>query len=404
MPDSDEPLARRADSTEPTLFGNYQFEVYLKGMAGESPDFPMSWPDLEAQASAAMDPRANGYVFGSAGTEDTEHENRAAFTRHRIVPRMLRDVSVRDLRTEILGVQHAAPVLLAPIGVQSIVHPDGELAAARGAAAAGIGFVASTAASYSMEEIASAGGGVPRWYQLYWPRDPELTASFVARAQAAGYGALVVTLDTGLLAWRPRDLQTAYLPFLKSVGIANYLSDPVFRAALPEPPEQNPTAAVLHFVSVFSNPAVSWADLAALREVTEMPILLKGILHRDDVRLARDHGVQGVVVSNHGGRQVDGAIAALDALPDVVDAAGDELTVLFDSGIRCGSDVVKALALGARAVLLGRPYLWGMALRGADGVTQVIRNLLSEIDLTLALSGHQSPRTLNPAVLCRRPA
>jgi len=392
--------------TEPTLFGNYQFEVYLKGMAGQTPDFPMSWADLERQASAAMDPGAHGYVFGSAGTEDTERENRAAFARHRIVPRMLRDVSVRDIRTEIFGVQHAAPVLLAPIGVQSIVHPDGELAAARGAAAAGIGFVASTAASYSMEDIASAGHDpkeVPRWFQLYWPNDPELTASFVARAEAAGYGALVVTLDTGLLAWRPRDLQTAYLPFLKSVGIANYLSDPVFRAALPEPPEKNPTAAVLHFVRVFSNPAVSWADVAALRELTTLPILLKGILHPDDARLAREHGVQGVVVSNHGGRQVDGAIAALDALPDVVDAAGDELTVLFDSGIRCGSDVVKALALGARAVLLGRPYLWGMALRGADGVANVIRNLLSEIDLTLALSGHQSPRTLNPAVLSGRP-
>jgi lactate 2-monooxygenase len=390
--------------TEPTAFGNYQFEIYLKGRAGQTPDFPMSWADLEAQASAAMDAGANGYVFGSAGTEDTERENRAAFTRHRIVPRVLRDVSVRDVRTEILGVQHAAPLLLAPVGVQSIVHPGGELASARGAAAAGIGFVASTAASYSMEDIASAGGDVPRWYQLYWPKDPELAASFVARAEAAGYGALVVTLDTPLLAWRPRDLQTAYLPFLKSVGIANYLADPVFRAALPEPPELNPTAAVLHFVRVFSNPAVSWADLATLRELTKMPIVLKGILHHDDARLARDHGVQGVVVSNHGGRQVDGAIAALDALPDVVDAAGDELTVVFDSGIRCGSDVVKALALGARAVLLGRPYLWGLALRGADGVTQVIRNLLSEIDLTLALSGHQSPRALNPAVLRRRPA
>ncbi|HZQ33684.1 MAG TPA: lactate 2-monooxygenase [Mycobacterium sp.] len=387
-----------------TPFGNYQFEIYLKGMSGETPDFPMNWPELEAQASAAMDAGANGYVFGSAGTEDTERENRAAFGRHRIVPRMLHDVSSRDLRTDILGVQHAAPVLLAPVGVQSIVHPDGELASARGAAAAGIGFAASTAASYSMEDIAAAGGEVPRWYQLYWPKDPELTASFVARAQNAGYGAIVVTLDTGLLAWRPRDLQTAYLPFLKSVGIANYLSDPVFRAALTEPPESNPTAAVLHFVSVFSNPAVTWADLAALRELTTLPILLKGILHPDDARLARDHGVQGVVVSNHGGRQVDGAIAALDALPGVVDAVGDDLTVLFDSGIRSGADVVKALALGARAVLLGRPYLWGMALRGADGVTQVIRNLLSEIDLTLALSGHASAATLNRDVLRPRPA
>ncbi len=390
-------------ATEPQApFGNYQFEIYLKGMAGETPEFPMTWAGLEAAASAAMDAGARGYVFGSAGTEDTEHENRAAFGRHRIVPRMLRDVSVRDMRTELFGVEHNAPVLLAPVGVQSIIHPDGELASARGAAAAGIGYVASTAAAYPMEEIAAAGGDLPRFYQLYWPKDPELTASFVRRAEAAGYSALVVTLDTNLLAWRPRDLQTAYLPFLQSVGIANYLSDPVFRAALPAPPEDNPTAAVLQFVSVFSNPAVTWDDLDTLRSLTAMPIVLKGVLHPDDARTARDRGVQGVVVSNHGGRQVDGAIAALDALPDVVDAVGNELTVLFDSGIRCGADVVKALALGARAVLVGRPYLWGLAVGGAQGVQQVIRNLLSEVDLTLALSGHASPRTLNRAVLRRR--
>jgi len=390
-------------ATEPQApFGNYQYEIYLKGMAGETPRFPMTWAGLEAAASAAMDAGAHGYVFGSAGTEDTERENRAAFGRYRIVPRMLRDVSVRDMRTEILGVEHNAPVLLAPVGVQSIIHPDGELASARGAAAAGVGYVASTAASYPMEEIAAAAGDAPRFYQLYWPKDPELAASFVRRAQAAGYRALVVTLDTNLLAWRPRDLQTAYLPFLQSVGIANYLSDPVFRAALPAPPEENPTAAVLHFVSVFSNPAVTWDDLDTLRSLTAMPILLKGVLHPDDARMARDRGVRGVVVSNHGGRQVDGAIAALDALPDVVDAVGDELTVLFDSGIRSGADVVKALALGARAVLLGRPYLWGLALGGGEGVQQVIRNLLSEVDLTLALSGHASPRTLNRGVLRRR--
>jgi lactate 2-monooxygenase len=391
-------------STEPKApFGNYQYEIYLRGLAGETPTLPVSWAELEAKASAAMQPGAHGYVFGSAGTEDTERENRAAFQRHRIVPRMLRDVSVRDMRTEIFGVTHEAPVLLAPIGVQSIVHPDGELAAARGAAAAGVGYVASTAAAYPMEEIAAAGATVPRYYQLYWPKDPELTASFVSRAEAAGYSALVVTLDTGLLAWRPRDLQAAYLPFLKSVGIANYLSDPVFRAALSESPEDNPTAAVMQFVGVFSNPAVSWDDLATLRELTSLPILLKGILHPDDARRARDHGVAGVVVSNHGGRQVDGAIAALDALADVVDAVGDELTVLFDSGVRSGADVVKALALGARAILLGRPYLWGMALDGASGVHQVIRNLLSEIDLTLALAGHACPRTLDRTVLRERP-
>lgn len=395
--------APRSTSDEQHVpFGNYQYEIYLRGMAGQTPDFPVSWADLEAAASAAMDPMAHGYVFGSAGTEDTERENRAAFGRHRIVPRMLRDVSARNLGTELFGVAHKAPVMLAPIGVQSIIHPDGELASARGAAEAGIGFVASTAASFSMEQIAEAGAAAPRWYQLYWPKDPDLTATFVARAEAAGYEAIVVTLDTGLLAWRPRDLQTAYLPFLQSVGIANYLSDPVFRAALPQPPEENPTAAVMHFVNVFSNPALTWTDLAALRSLTALPIVLKGIVHPEDARLARDHGMQGVVVSNHGGRQVDGAIAALDALPGVVDAVGDDVTVLFDSGVRCGADVVKALALGARAVLLGRPYLWGMAVGGSDGVTKVVRHLLSEVDLTLALSGHSSPRTLSREILHHR--
>lgn len=386
--------------TEPQVpFGNYQYEIYLKGMAGQTPDFPVSWSALEAAASDAMEGGAHGYVFGSAGTEDTERENRAAFRRHRIVSRMLRDVSVRDMRTEILGQEHQSPVLLAPVGVQSIIHEEGELASARGASDAGIGFVASTASSFTMEDIAEAGEDAPKWYQLYWPKDPELTASFVGRAEAAGYSAIVVTLDTGLLAWRPRDLETAYLPFLQSVGIANYLNDPVFRAGLAEPPEENPTGAVLKFISLFSNPAVTWDDLASLQEMTALPILLKGILHPDDARRAADSGVQGVVVSNHGGRQVDGAIASLDALPDVVDAVGDQLTVLLDSGVRSGADVVKALALGARAVLLGRPYLWGLALSGSDGVRQVIRNLLSELDLTLALAGHASPRSLDRGVL-----
>jgi isopentenyl diphosphate isomerase/L-lactate dehydrogenase-like FMN-dependent dehydrogenase len=381
-------------------FGNYQYEIYLRGMGGETPSFPISWAQLEADAEAAMDDGARGYVFGGAGTEDTQRENLAAFRRHRIVPRMLRDVAARDARTEVLGTALRAPVMLAPVGVQSIVHPDGELAAARGAAQTGTGFVASTASSFTMEEIAQAGGDAPRWYQLYWPRDPELAASFVGRAEAAGYGAIVVTLDTSLLAWRPRDLQGAYLPFLRSVGIANYLADPVFRAALPAPPEEDPQAAVGHFVGVFSNPSITWADLATLRGLTSLPIVLKGILHPDDVRQAREHGVDGVIVSNHGGRQVDGAIAALDALPGVV-AAAEGLAVLLDSGVRSGSDVVKAIALGAQAVLLGRPYLWGMALAGEEGVATVLRNLLAELDLTMALSGHTSLATLDPSILQR---
>jgi isopentenyl diphosphate isomerase/L-lactate dehydrogenase-like FMN-dependent dehydrogenase len=388
----------------PTPFGNYQYEIYLQGLAGQLPELPVGWAELEQAAHDALDPGARGYVFGGAGSEDTQRENVEAFRRHRIVPRVLRDVAVRDLRTTVLGTAMPAPVLLAPVGVQSIVHPDGELAVARAAGALGVPMVASTASSYTLEEIAEAGGGAvaPRWFQLYWPKSDDLAASFVARAEAAGYGAIVVTLDTPLLAWRPRDLQQAYLPFLKSIGIANYLADPVFRGALERTPEQDPQAAVGHFVGQFSNPGATWEGIDRLRALTDLPLVLKGINHADDALQARERGVDGVIVSNHGGRQVDGARAALDALPDVAAAVGDDLTVLFDSGIRGGADVAKALALGADAVLLGRPYLWGLALAGEAGVRAVLRNLLGELDLTLALCGHTTPATLTPSVLARR--
>jgi isopentenyl diphosphate isomerase/L-lactate dehydrogenase-like FMN-dependent dehydrogenase len=384
----------------PTPFGNYQYEIYLQGLADQLPELPVSWPELERAAAEKLDAGARGYVFGGAGSEDTQRENLAAFRRRRIVPRMLRDVSVRDLRTTVLGTAMPAPVLLAPVGVQSIIHPEGELAVARAAAGLGVPMVASTASSFTMEEIAEAGGpDAPRWYQLYWPRTDDLAQSFVARAEAAGYGAIVVTLDTPLLAWRPRDLAGAYLPFLKSIGIANYLADPVFRAALERTPEDDPQAAVGHFVGQFSNPGATWEGVDRLRAMTDLPLVLKGINHPDDALEAKARGVEGVIVSYHGGRQVDGAIAALDALPAVAEAVGDDLTVLFDSGIRGGADVAKALALGADAVLLGRPYLWGLALGGEAGVRTVLRSLLGELDLTLALSGHTTPATLNPSVL-----
>jgi isopentenyl diphosphate isomerase/L-lactate dehydrogenase-like FMN-dependent dehydrogenase len=387
----------------PTPFGNYQYEIYLRGLAGQLPELPVAWDALERAAAEKLDEGARGYVFGGAGSEDTQRENLEALRRWRIVPRMLRDVAVRDLHTTVLGTAMPAPVLLAPVGVQSIVHPDGELAVARAAGELGVPMVASTAASFTLEETAQAGGaGAPRWFQLYWPKDDDLAASFVARAEAAGYGAIVVTLDTPLLAWRPRDLQGAYLPFLKSIGIANYLADPVFRGALEKPPEEDPQAAVGHFVGQFSNPAATWDGIDMLRSLTTLPLVLKGINHPDDAREARERGVDGVLVSNHGGRQVDGALGAIDALPGVVEAVGDDLTVLFDSGVRGGADVLKAMALGADAALIGRPYLWGLALAGADGVKTVIRSLLAELDLTLALSGHSTPATVGPEILTRR--
>ena len=382
-------------------FANFQYEFYLRGMAGERPDLPMGWTQLEEAAREALAPEPRGYVFGGASTEDTMRENLEAFRRHRIVPRMLNDVGERSLRREVLGRELSAPVLLAPIGVQSIVHPDGELASARAAASVGLPYVASTASSYTMEEIAEANGDGERWYQLYWPRGEELAASFVHRAEAAGYSALVVTLDTWLLGWRPRDLELAYLPFLQGVGVANYFSDPVFRSTLAAPPEEDLQAAVGQFVGVFSNPTVTWDDLAFLRRTTDLPIVLKGILSPADARLALEHGVDGILVSNHGGRQVDGAIATLDALPAVLEAVADRVPVLLDSGIRSGSDALKALALGARAVLVGRPYLWGMALAGEDGVRHALRMLLADLDLAMALSGHATIDELGPEALTR---
>jgi isopentenyl diphosphate isomerase/L-lactate dehydrogenase-like FMN-dependent dehydrogenase len=384
-------------------FANYQYEIYLQGMAGVRPEHPVGWAELEEAAARALAPEPRGYLFGGAGTEDTMRANLEAFRRWRIVPRMLEDVSERDLSREVLGTAMPAPVMVAPVGVQSILHPDGELASARAAASLGVPFVASTASSHTLEQIAGAAGDAPRWFQLYWPRGEELSASLVRRAEEAGYRAIVVTLDTWLLGWRPRDLQHGYLPFLEGIGIANYLADPVFRAALAAPPEDDPQAAVGHFVGVFANPGVTWDDLSFLRSTTRLPILLKGILRPDDARRAREHGVDGIVVSNHGGRQVDGAIAALDALPGVVEALGGELPVLLDSGVRSGADALKALALGARAVLLGRPAMWGLALDGEEGVRRVLRAFLADLDLALALSGHRSVDDIGPQALAAAP-
>jgi isopentenyl diphosphate isomerase/L-lactate dehydrogenase-like FMN-dependent dehydrogenase len=385
-------------------FGDYYREIYARGvLAGELPSMPISWSDLERAAEDALDPRAAAYVYGAAGTEDTMRANLEAFRRWRIVPRFMRPVTGRSLRAEILETEMPAPVLLAPIGVQTLVHPEGELASARAAAEVGLPIVVSTAAATSLEEVAAANGDSPRWYQLYWPGDDDLTTSIVRRAESAGYGALVVTVDNYLPGWKPRDLQRAYMPFLEGIGIAQFTSDPVFRAALEKTPEEDIGAAVGHYLGVFVNPDQTWERLSWLRETTSLPILLKGILHPDDAREALRRGVDGIVVSNHGGRQVDGAIAALDALVGVVDAVGDELPILFDSGIRSGADVVKALALGADAVLLGRPYLWGLALDGQAGVETVLRMLLAELDLTMVLTGHMTLDELDRAAVVRSP-
>lgn len=386
--------------SEITHFGDHQRGIYGAGLKDVMPELPVRLEDLERLAEKMLPPEAYWYVAGGAG-EATMRANREAFDRFRLVPRMLTDVSRRDLGTTVLGQRFPVPVMLAPIGVQGIIRPEAELATAAGAAEVGVPMILSTVSSKPMEAVAQALGDTPRWFQLYWPTDDNVTRSFLRRAEAAGYSAIVVTLDTKMLAWRERDLERAYLPFLRGEGLSNYTTDPVFREGLEAAPEDDMWPSVRRWGHMFSAPAKTWGDLAQLREWTSLPIVLKGILHPEDALRAVEAGIDGIVVSNHGGRQVDGSIAALDALPDVVEAVKGRMSVLFDSGIRGGADVLKAVALGADAVLLGRPYIWGLATAGADGVAEVLRRLLADVDLSLALTGVSRIDQLNGSMVRR---
>jgi len=360
-----------------------QNAIYI---AGET-TWPIAPEDWEARAQETLDAGAFGYIAGGAGGESTMRANLEAFERRRLRPRMLRGNRKRDISVDVLCTPSAAPFFLAPIGVLSIAHPEGELGAARAAAASGIPFILSSAASHSIEQIAEAMGDAPRWFQLYWVNDRDICASFVERAERAGYAAIVVTVDTLTLGWRPRDLRNAYLPFIRGEGCAQFFTDPIFSARLDKPPAEDMLTAAAMMLATFPNLALTWEDLGWLRAQTALPLLVKGILTAEDAELARAAGIDGVIVSNHGGRQVDGAVAALDALVEVRAELGADATVLMDGGIRRGADVVKALALGADAVLLGRPYAYGLAVGGQEGVRVVIEQLAAEIDLTLALVG-----------------
>jgi lactate 2-monooxygenase len=366
-----------------------QNAIYI---AQEPPEWPLDADDWEAAARERLADGPFGYIAGGAGGESTMRANLAAFERWRIRPRMLSGNVRRDISVEVLGTRSPAPFLLAPIGVLSIAHEDGELGVARAAASSGVPFLLSSAATNSIEEV--AGTDCPRWFQLYWVNDREICASFVERAEAAGYGAIVVTLDTLTLGWRPRDLRNAYLPFLQGQGCGQFFSDPVFRSRLDRPPEDDILSAAAMMLATFPNLALTWDDLDWLRGQTTLPLLVKGVLTAEDARRAFDHGCDGVIVSNHGGRQVDGAVAALDALVEVRDELPDAV-VLVDGGIRRAADVLKAMALGADAVLLGRPYAYALAVGGQRGVEELLQNLMAEIDLNLALMGGSAIRELD---------
>ena len=400
-----------------------QSEIYVDGVSGRRPCVPVSERALEAKAIEMMSPEAAAYIVGGAGREDTMDANRRAFTRWQIVPRVLRDVEHRDASTTVLGITMPMPLMTAPIGVLELAHRDADRAVARAAAGEGIPMIFSSQASVAMEACAAVMGDAPRLFQLYWSRSDDLVQSFVRRAEACGCRGIVLTLDTTMLGWRPRDLDLGYMPFMRGMGIAQYLTDPVFRRELDLPlstpaPQTRlslhtlgvlrdllsrapgplleklrtgwPRQAVRRFVATYSRPSLQWADLARLRAMTTLPIVLKGVLHPEDARLALEHGVDGIVVSNHGGRQIDGEIASLDALPAISTVIDRRIPILLDSGVRGGADIFKAVALGASAVLLGRPYVYGLAIAGEAGVREVLRNIRAEFDLTMGLAGVRS--------------
>jgi len=382
-------------------YGDYQLEIYFQGLSGVLPKLPMSFAELEAKAQAAMSPSMWSYVAGGAGDERTQRVNATAFENWGLMPRMFVGAAERDLTVDFLGLSLPSPVMMAPVGVIGLCAQDGhgDLATARAAARTGVPMIASTMTADPMEAVAAELGDTPGFFQLYTPKDRDVAASFVQRAEAAGFKGIVVTLDTWIPGWRPRDLSTSNFPFLRGHCLANYTTDPVFLDSLAQPPEENMQAAIMQWISIFGNP-LTWDDLPWLRSLTSLPLLLKGICHPDDVRRAKDGGVDAIYCSNHGGRQANGGIPAVDCLPGVVEAA-DGMPVLFDSGIRSGADIVKAIALGASTVAIGRPYTYGLALGGEDGIVHVLRSLLAEADLTMAVDGYRSLKELTPDALRR---
>jgi lactate 2-monooxygenase len=381
-------------------FGDFQLEIYLRGLAGEREHLPLSYGELERRAAAMLAPELLSYVAGGAGNEHTQRANVTAFDRYGLIPRMLVAAPERDLSVELCGLSLPSPLMMAPIGVIGLCAQDGhgDLATARAAARTGVPMIASTLTVDPLEEVAAQMGDTPGFFQLYTPNDRDLAESFVARAEAAGFKGIVVTLDTWIPGWRPRDLSLGNFPQLRGHCLANYFTDPLFRGKLEKPPEEDPRAAALRWAVTFGDPTLSWDDLPWLRSLTKLPLLLKGICHPEDVRRAIDGGVDSIYCSNHGGRQANGGVAAIDLLPDVVAAAGDT-PVLFDSGVRGGEHIVKALALGATAVAVGRPYAYGLALGGEDGIVHVLRSLLAEADLLMAVDGYPTIADLTPDAL-----
>lgn len=378
-------------------FAEYQLQLYAEGTKGQEPQYPLTFAELEEKASAAMPPKVWGYVAGGAGDEHTQRANCDAFKRWGLYPRMLVAPTERDMSIELFGVKLPSPIFMAPIGVLGVCAQDGhgDLACARASARTGVPFFAGTLSADPMEDVAAALDGTPGFFQLYTPPDRELAASLVRRAEQAGFKGIAVTLDTWVTGWRPRDLRGSNFPQVPSGCLSNYTSDPVFRKRLA--PGDDAIEVALRTLPIFGGP-FRWEDLDWLRSQTKLPLMLKGICHPDDARRAKDHGADAIYCSNHGGRQANGGLPALECLPNVLEAAAP-LPVLFDSGVRTGADVIKALALGAAAVGVGRPYAYALAIGGVDGVVHVLRSILAEADLIMAVDGYPTRKDLTPDAL-----
>ena len=370
-------------------YGDLQTQIYGAGLSGVVPTYPVDFATLEKRAQSALPPHVLTYVQGGCGDEWTQDENARAFRHWGMVPRMMVDATHRDLSTEVFGLELPSPVFMAPIGVTGMMSQDqhGDIAAAQASAMTGVPLTASTLSNDPLEDVHAACGATPAFFQLYTPRDKELAESLVGRAEAAGYKAIVVTLDTWVTGWRPRDLNPSNFPQLRGHVLQNYFSDPRFREMLGgKTPEEDLRTAIGTWGATFGK-VLTWDDMAWLKSITKLPIVLKGICHPDDARRAIDTGADGIYVSNHGGRQANGGIAVIDMLPAVADAVAGRVPLLFDSGIRSGTDVVKAIALGADMVGIGRPYSYGLALGGAAGCAHVLRCILAEADLLMAVNG-----------------
>ncbi|EFI70077.1 hydroxyacid oxidase 1 [Lysinibacillus fusiformis ZC1] len=373
-------------------------DLLLKNITAQAP-FPICFADLEKAVAEKIEAGPFGYIRSGAGGEQTLRNNRAAFEKYSIVPRFLNDVSNVDTSVHLFGKTYPTPFLFAPVGMNGMVHDEGELAVARAAQFLNTPYIQSTVSTFALEEVAQAAPSATKWFQLYWSTNEEIAFSMAARAEEAGFEAIVLTVDTVMLGWREEDVRNQFSPLKLGYARGNYMNDPVFTASLPDDSFESYVQGVLQ--NVF-HPTLNWEHVRELKKRTNLPILLKGILHPEDAKLAIDNGINGIIVSNHGGRQLDGVIGSLDALPAIAKVVNRQIPIILDSGVYRGMDALKALSLGADAVAIGRPFVYGLALEGQQGVEKVMTNLYDELKVSIALAGATSVKGLRNITLVKQ--